>query len=364
MSYLNLSHLSKRFGDVTALADLELTVQEGELLVVLGATGAGKTTLLRCIAGLERPDDGIIELQGDDIARRDPASRDIAVVSQSFSLYPRWNVFDNLAFPLRSPRFKVPENHVRSRVETVARQLRIEQLLDRPTPRLSGGEMQRVAIGRALVRRPKLFLFDEPLSRLDDKLREELRAEIFTLQRKLGTTMLYVTHDQFEALALGDRIAVLNSGRLHQSAPPLHVYDNPETLTVARALGSPPINLIPVCFERDQLCWEKASRQSQPPRLRLTSGAYDEGLRYSLAVRPEDVVRVPGGGGHPGTVLSTSRNGPDTTIHVRVEDQEIHLTEVGASPDQVGDSLGLAFRRGRLHVFDSRGQRLSENFQS
>lgn len=363
MSYLNFTHLSKRFGSVTAIGDLELSVQEGELLVVLGHTGAGKTTLLRCIAGLERPDEGTIELRGEDITRHDPASRDIAVVFQNFSLYPRWSVYDNLAFPLRSPRFRLPEDHIHPRVETVARQLHIERFLDRPAERLSGGEMQRVAIGRALVRRPRLFLFDEPLSNLDAKLREELRAEIFTLQRKLGTTMIYVTHDQDEALALGDRIAVLEAGWLHQVAPPLHIYDNPENVQVARTLGSPPINLVPVRFFENQLDWELADRRSQPPGLRLTSGAYDEGQRYSLAVRPEDVVRVPSNG-HPAEVLSASRNGPDTTIHVRVGKQELHLTEVGVSPCQPGDSIELAFRRGRIHVFDETGRRLSENFRA
>ncbi|MEQ8766577.1 MAG: ABC transporter ATP-binding protein [Planctomycetota bacterium] len=363
MSYLDVFELSKSFGKTIAVSGIDLSVQEGELLVLLGTESSGKTTLLRCIAGLEKPDCGTIELRGEPLDRKDAAARDMTFVFQDFSLYPRRSVFDNLALPLKSPRDPLPSEYVRPRVETVARQLRIEHLLERAANGLSVEEQRRAAIARALVRRPKLFLFDEPLSGLDSQHRALLEDEIFDLQRSQQTTMIYATSDREQAMSLADRIAVLDEGRILQIAAPSQIYDNPEDMRVALALGSPSINLIPVRFEQQRLRWIDADRDSEPPKLRIHQGTYEEGATFFLGVRPEDVVRVPHGG-HPGTVLSVSSFGSDSSLHLRIGDQELHSCEPGVSSVEPGQPVHLAFRRGRLHLFEERGTRLSQNIQS
>ena len=211
---LTLTNISKHFGQEQALSEVSLNLHANERLVILGPTGAGKTTLLRTIAGLEEPDRGQLTLHGRNITHTTPAERDMALVFQNFSLYPNKTVKENLAFPLRAPRQNLTENEIEQRVLEVAQILHITPLLNRPATHLSGGEMQRVAIGRAIVRRPKLFLLDEPLTNLDAKLREILRVEIIRLQRKLRIPMIYVTHDQTEALSIADRIIVLSEGRI------------------------------------------------------------------------------------------------------------------------------------------------------
>lgn len=241
---LEVRGVTKRFGAITALSSASLTIGENELLVVTGPTGAGKTTLLRVIAGLEQPDEGEIRLAGADATRLPPAARDVALVFQNFSLYPRFSVRRNLEFPLRAPGRRLPEPEIRARVESAARLLRIEGHLDRPAHRLSGGEMQRVAIGRALVRRPRLFLLDEPLTNLDAKLREALRTELVELRRSLRTPMIYVTHDPTEALSMADRLVVISGGTVLQTGEPEEVWARPVSPVVARQLGEPPINIL------------------------------------------------------------------------------------------------------------------------
>jgi multiple sugar transport system ATP-binding protein len=220
MAEVRLEGVAKRFGGVPAVEGLDLTIADGELFVLLGPTGAGKTTTLRLVAGLESADQGTISIGDEDVSAWPPAARDVAFVFQHYSLYPHYTVFDNLAFPLRSPLRQHSPAEIRARVEEVARMLRIEAKLENRATRLSGGEMQRVAIGRALVREPSCFLMDEPLSSLDAKLREDLRIELKRIQRELGATILYVTHDQIEALTMADRIGVLEVGRLLQVGPP------------------------------------------------------------------------------------------------------------------------------------------------
>ncbi len=244
MAEVRLHSVVKRFGDITAVDRLDLTIGDGELVVLLGPTGAGKTTTLRLIAGLEALDGGTVHIGGRDAGRLEPAARDVAFVFQQYSLYPHYSVFDNLAFPLRSPLRRLSEEKVAARVREIARLLRIEEKLENRATRLSGGEMQRVAIGRALVREPACFLMDEPLSSLDAKLREDLRIELKRVQRDLGATILYVTHDQIEAMTLADRIGVLEEGRLLQLGTPQDIYARPVSIEVARRLGSPPINLV------------------------------------------------------------------------------------------------------------------------
>lgn len=245
MAELALEGISKRFGRTQALSDLDLRVGDGELLVLLGPTGAGKTTTLRLAAGLERPDGGRVRIGGQDVTSAAPAARDVAFVFQQYSLYPHLSVYDNLAFPLRSPIRRVPEAEIARRVREMAEMLRIEHKLSSRATQLSGGQMQRVAIGRALVRRPAMYLMDEPLSSLDAKLRAELRVELKRIQRELGVTILYVTHDQTEAMTMASRIGVLQEGRLVQLGTPREIYEDPRNVHVATRLGSPSVNLMP-----------------------------------------------------------------------------------------------------------------------
>ena len=246
MADVVLRNAGKRFGDVVAVNELTLDIADGELMVLLGPTGAGKTTTLRLVAGVEAPDSGEVWIGGRNVTREPPAVRDVAFVFQQYSLYPHLTVFDNLAFPLRSPARRLPEDQIRARVGTIAELLHIEGKLANRATKLSGGEMQRVAIGRALVRNPAIFLMDEPLSSLDAKLRAELRLELKRIQVELGATILYVTHDQIEAMTMANRIGVIADGRLVQLGTPREIYEQPSNLYVATQLGTPPINLIPV----------------------------------------------------------------------------------------------------------------------
>jgi len=232
MSNVELRGITKHFPGVTALNDVSFSISDGEFFVLLGPTGAGKTTTLRVIAGLEKQDEGSVIFDGQPMDGATPADRDIAFVFQQYSLYPTMSVYDNLAFPLRSPLRKTPKDEIKKRVEAAAEILRIGHLLTRKTARLSGGEMQRVSIGRAIVRNPRVFLMDEPLSNLDAKLREALRVELKHLQKTQGSTTLFVTHDQIEALTMADRIAVLSEGRIIQEGTPDDIYDRPATTYV------------------------------------------------------------------------------------------------------------------------------------
>src|SRR6187455_3083738 len=245
MADVSLRSVSKAFGDTQAVDDLMLQIKDGEFVVLLGPTGAGKTTTLRLIAGLEQPDAGTIHIGGHNATALSPAERDTAFVFQQYSLYPHLSVYDNLAFPLRSPARKIPEDQIRRRVEEVARMVRIHHKLNNRSTKLSGGEMQRVAIGRALVRKPSIYLMDEPLSSLDAKLRADLRLELKRIQAELGATMLYVTHDQIEAMTMADRIGILADGVLVQIGTPRTIYSEPANLHVAARLGQPAINLLP-----------------------------------------------------------------------------------------------------------------------
>ncbi|MEZ8141873.1 ABC transporter ATP-binding protein [Enterovibrio sp. FF113] len=250
MPKLKFNHVFKRFGDIEAVKQINLDVKEGEFMVLLGPTGAGKTTLLRLAAGLETCDEGDITLANRNMHSVAPSERDVAFVFQQYSLYPHMSVYDNLAFPLRSKIRNMPEADIKKRIGKVAEVLRISHKLQNKATKLSGGEMQRVAIGRALVRRPALYLMDEPLSSLDAKLRADLRVELKRIQQELGATILYVTHDQIEAMTLGDRIGVLKDGEIVQVGTPKEIYSNPNSDYVATRLGVPQINVLPKqCFD-------------------------------------------------------------------------------------------------------------------
>jgi multiple sugar transport system ATP-binding protein len=245
MAEVTLRGVSKRFKDTKAVNALDLSLGDGEFVVLLGPTGAGKTTTLRLIAGLEKPDRGSIAIGGRDVTGLPPAARDVTFVFQQYSLYPHLSVYENLAFPLRSPARRVEKAEIDRRVRETARFVRIDHKLENKATRLSGGEMQRVAIGRALVRQPSIYLMDEPLSSLDAKLRAELRLELKRIQRELGATVLYVTHDQIEAMTMADRIGILQAGELVQIGTPRQIYTEPRNLHVAARLGQPSINLLP-----------------------------------------------------------------------------------------------------------------------
>jgi multiple sugar transport system ATP-binding protein len=245
MAEVRLKGISKSFKTAVAVNGVDLTIADGEFVVLLGPTGAGKTTTLRLIAGLERPDAGSISIGGVDVTEMPPSARDTAFVFQQYSLYPHLSVFENLAFPLKSPTHRLSKDEIARRVEATAKLVRIDHKLQSRATQLSGGEMQRVAIGRALVRQPSIYLMDEPLSSLDAKLRANMRLELKRIQQELGATLLYVTHDQIEAMTMADRIGILNKGELVQIGTPREIYTAPKTLYVAARLGQPAINILP-----------------------------------------------------------------------------------------------------------------------
>ena len=340
-AFLRVRGVCKRFGTTEALRDVDLHVGQDELVVVLGPTGAGKTTLLRTIAGLEAPDRGSIEMADENVTGVDPAARDVALVFQNFSLYPRWSVRKNLEFPLRAPGRDVGAQEIERRVQWAAKLLKIERYLDRPPSRLSGGEMQRVAIGRAIVRRPRLFLMDEPLTNLDAKLREALRVELLELRRSLGIPMLFVTHDQSEALSMADRIVVLAEGRVLQSGPPQQIYERPVSPTVALQLGQPPINLLPVRHAGD---WWIAGDGT--PVMPAAPGSPE---RAVLGVRPEHVA--PEGGSHEGRARVVEYMGATTTLLVHWAGSEIHVVVRGRSAIRPFDTVRPRVDATRAIVF-------------
>ena len=279
MAGVLVKRLRKEFPDGTvAVEELDLEIADGELFVLLGPSGCGKTTTLRCVAGLEQETSGQIVIGDEVVSGLRPSQRDIAMVFQSYALYPHMSVRDNLAFPLRAA--KRPAAEVDERVHEAARMLRLEPYLTRRPGKLSGGEQQRVALGRAMVRHPKAFLMDEPLTNLDAELRADMRAELKHVQQRLNSTMIYVTHDQTEAMALGHRIAIMNNGRLEQLGAPMEVYDRPATLFAARFIGSPPMNLIEAEVTNGHLTAAGGLRIGAPEGIQ-------RGDRVIAGVRPE-----------------------------------------------------------------------------
>ncbi len=351
MSNVTLQHISKRFKDVVALDDVSFSIQSGEFFVLLGHTGAGKTTTLRIIAGLERQDAGDVLFDGENINILTPADRDVAFVFQQYSLYPGKSVYDNLAFPLRSPLRKLPKDEIDRRVREAAEKLRITHLLDRKTAHLSGGEMQRVSIGRAIVREPRVFLMDEPLSNLDAKLREALRIEIQRLQKTQNSTTLFVTHDQIEALTMADKIGVLRKGKLVQIGTPHDIYDRPATTFVAQLVGIPRINLVGAVREDGSLFIKDSTirlpiepQAAIPPEL-------------LVGIRPEDVRPAPDGALR-GEVALTEPLGVETVVHIRSGEQTFLSLVSGITDLKIGDAVMFDIVRERMHFFDPDGSRV------
>ena len=328
MGAITIERVSHVFpGGHAGVREVSLDVQDGQLLVLVGPSGSGKSTLLRLIAGLQPVTSGRILIDGHDVTNVPPQARDLAMVFQSYALYPHMTVRENLAFGLRMHHVAPAE--IAARVQRVADSLQIAPLLDRRPAQLSGGQRQRVALGRAIVREPKAFLFDEPLSNLDPGLRLDTRTEIALLHRRLGATMIYVTHDQEEAMKLGERIVILKDGKIEQSGTPMDVYRHPATLFAAHFLGSPPMNII-------------AAERVEPGRPGVAG------------IRPQDVVLGPPDGADlRGIVELVETVGSEQHVHIRLRDQDQRFIAV-VSPDrdvQVETSVGIALRRDRLHFF-------------
>jgi multiple sugar transport system ATP-binding protein len=352
---ITLEHLEKRFGVVHVLRDFSLATEDGEFLVLLGPSGCGKTTCLRTVAGLETPDSGRILLDSRDVTRLEPRERDIAMVFQSYALYPHLNLYENIAFPLRVR--KLAPAQLESRVRRAAERLGLGALLQRLPRELSGGQRQRVALARAIVREPNAFLFDEPLSNLDAKLRVEMRAELKRLQHDLGVTSLYVTHDQAEAMTLGRRIAILRDGVLEQLGSPDEIYSRPANLFVAGFLGSPPMNFLAGRIDAAARVFV-ADGLTVPldgaPLARLPGGA-----SVTLGIRPEHIALslAPADGSIPGRVYVSESMGNENLVVITAG---THHLNCRTAPDLRLDfeaPVWLRFRPDCLHFFDASTQR-------
>jgi multiple sugar transport system ATP-binding protein len=353
MADVEVRGITKKFRYVTALNDVSFDVKDGEFFVLLGPTGAGKTTTLRVISGLTKQDRGSVLFDDELVDDVTPADRDTAFVFQQYSLYPDMTVYENLAFPLRSPMRKMPEDEIKVRVTETAEILRISHLIDRKTAHLSGGEMQRVSIGRAIVRQPRVFLMDEPLSNLDAKLRESLRVELQHIQKTQGSTTIFVTHDQVEALTMADRIAVLNEGRIIQVGSPRDIYDRPATVFVSQLVGTPRINLIGAVVE------DGAIRVvDSDVKFALGDEHSSMPAQCMLGVRPEDVEPDPDGE-FVGTVALTEPLGVETVVHIRSGEQNFLSTQSGMTTWGIGDEVRFSIIRERLHFFDEEEMRIS-----
>jgi multiple sugar transport system ATP-binding protein len=348
-----LAHVTKQYPNGhAAVRTLSLDIADGELLVLLGPSGSGKSTVLRLIAGLETPTTGHILIDGRDVTSVPPQARDLAMVFQSYALYPHKTVRENLAFGLRVRG--IEPSRVDARVSATAGALGIEALLDRRPAQLSGGQRQRVALGRAIVREPKAFLLDEPLSNLDPVLRVGTRAELALLHRRLKATMVYVTHDQEEAMTLGTRVAVMKDGTIEQVAAAMDVFRRPANVFVAGFVGSPAMNLWPCALSRHD-----GARLVAPAfsiDLKNDNVPGEDGAALWLGARPHDIGLVPDADGDvAGRVDLVEPLGPLAVIHVRLDraaDQLVRVMAPGDSRIEPGDRRGIAFRRDRLHVFD------------
>jgi ABC-type sugar transport system ATPase subunit len=356
MARIRLEGVTKRFGEITALNRVSLDVADGEFFAVLGPPGAGKTTMLRTIVGLERPEEGDVYVDDERITDVYPGDRNIAIVFQNLALYPDKTVYNNLAFPLKQA--KVPKAEIRARVERAAGLLHIERLLERKPAKLSGGERQRVALGRALVRDPRAFLFDEPLSALDALLRLEMRAELKHLQRDLGRTLVYVTHDQVEALSMADRIAVLREGVVQQVDTPEAVYHLPANRFVATVVGNPPMNFIPariaganggLRIEHESFAVEAGRTPAvEPARLA-------EGAACFVGIRPEDVAIGAEGDGIAAKVYASEPLGGETIVDLELGDRVIKALAPPTVQLEPDARVSIRFDPQRLHLFDGAG---------
>lgn len=330
MAEVELRNVTKAYGDTVALDGVSLTIPDGAFVVLLGPTGAGKTTTLRMVSGLDQPDEGEVVMNGQPLNGLTPAQRNVAMVFQQYSLYPHLTVYENLAFPLRSPLLKTPEDQIRAKVQRVAETLQIAHKLENKATALSGGEMQRVSIGRALVRNPEVYLMDEPLSSLDAKLRADLRVELKSIQADSGATLLYVTHDQIEAMTMATHVGVLDHGKLVQFGAPREIYEDPVSIYAASRLGQPRINILPADI----------------------FGPAPSGAK-SIGLRPEQIGQ---GDGQDSLVTRVEHLGDQTRLHLSFKDHDLITVTEAHTPLKSGDIVKIA--PNNPFFFDAAGVRI------
>jgi multiple sugar transport system ATP-binding protein len=360
MGSIALRNVTKKFKNTTAVDDLSLDIKDGEFFCVLGPPGAGKTTLLRLIVGLENPDSGEVRIDGAVMTGVHPSRRDIAMIFQNLALYPDKSVYENIAFPLRQQ--KAEEKKIEERVRAVARQLKIDWLLEKLPSQLSGGERQRVAIGRAIVRQPKAYLMDEPLSNLDALLRLEMRVSLKELQTSLKETFVYVTHDQVEALSMGDRIAILDRGVIQQIGEPAAIYRSPNNMFVATILGNPPMNFLKCAFSEGHSGLLAARHASFTVAVKGNGlgAALSSALKAGevvLGVRPEDVKihleKLPAAPPVDAEIYVTEPLGNETIVDIKVGDAVIKVLAESDFPGQPGQRVRIGLNARKLHFFDA-----------
>ncbi len=352
MVSVRLVNLTKRFGKVIAVDNLNLEIRDGEFIALLGPSGCGKTTTLLMIAGIYRPTEGLIYFDDRVVNDLEPKDRNVGMVFQTYALYPHMKVFDNIAFPLKLK--KLSKDEIRRKVLEVARLLHIEELLDRKPGQLSGGQQQRVALARALVKEPDLFLMDEPLSNLDAKLRVEMRGELKRLQKELGITTIYVTHDQVEAMTMADRIAVLNLGKLQQYGPPEELYRRPTNIFVASFIGSPPTNFIEgtLSWMGEELYFDFGVAKLRLPR-EIAEHLREAPSEVVLGIRPEDII-ISDNGDLMGGVYVIEPLGREQLVTISVDG--VHLKAITSLDThlRMGQSVRFKFLQDRIYLFDKR----------
>lgn len=362
MAKLAFHNISKHFDAVKAVDDVSFEIQDGEFVCLLGPSGCGKTTTLRLIAGLEHPTSGTIYIGERDVTAASPKERDIGMVFQDYALYPHMTLADNISYPLKVRGMNAAER--RERAREVAESLQIAHLLERRPSQISGGQQQRTSVARAVVHKPQIFLFDEPLSNLDAKLRLEARSFLKHLQRELGVTAVYVTHDQAEAMALADRIAVMEKGRIVQMGPPLEVYRQPATTFVANFLGSPPMNLLPLRLEQHQhrsilkgntFEFDLSSRRQQPGK------ELNHGDELILGIRPEHLEL--GREGEPwtvsGEVYAVEPLGPESLVTLSVGDTLVTVRIFADEPPELSGRVFVKLSPEHIHLFSESGERIA-----
>ncbi|MEP2704129.1 MAG: ABC transporter ATP-binding protein [Roseibium sp.] len=349
MGAIQLKGVEKWFGDLQVIKGIDLEIQDGEFVIFVGPSGCGKSTLLRLISGLEESSRGAIDIDGKDVTALPPSGRGLSMVFQSYALYPHMTVRENVGFGLKTAGESKAE--IDRKVNAASDVLKLTDYLERRPKALSGGQRQRVAIGRAIVREPSAFLFDEPLSNLDAALRVEMRFEIARLHKSLGTTMIYVTHDQVEAMTLADKIVVLQAGEIEQVGSPRELYERPDNLFVAQFIGSPKMNVLPCSVEGDAFSLQGHGGGHYP-----YAGASEKPVR--LGIRPEHIIVVAPEAGHcTGTVEVAEYLGADTFLYVALDGLETILVRInGSDTIEEGARIGLIFDETRMHFFDADGK--------
>jgi multiple sugar transport system ATP-binding protein len=373
LTTLSIRNLTKKYGHLTALEDFSLEISSGEFMVLLGPSGCGKTTVLRCIAGLTDITSGEIYIGNELVNKIPPKDRDVAMVFQNYSLYPHMNLYDNIAFPLKMR--KVRKDKINESVHKIARLLNIDNLLDRKPKEISGGQMQRVALGRALVREPKIFLMDEPLSNLDAKLRTEMRVEIKKLQEKVGVTTLYITHDQAEAMSMADNVGVMDSGKLLQLDSPQKVYTDPANRFVANFIGVPPMNFLKFKIVKEDSVFLKfdddsSYQQNKRSIIKIPDTSAEKLSNIAvetvyLGIRPKDIIFLNDGDNFDGLRLKGETTyvellGDDSIAEVRIGDSLIKISNVTSRSviPIVGKEATIGMKYDRIRLFTNSGERI------